>query len=164
MKRRTRNVTNKSRANKGHGGLTWKFYTLSILSFVAIVGGFFLAARNHFSSVTYGFANAELRKELENLEAEKRRLILSREVALSPAEIGKAARKLGFSSMTARNIDSFKSSDPLVAKKTAQPSDKIKTTGQMMASLSPSVPSKKEARSGLVSGVVGRSSSPVSRN
>ncbi|MGE3953058.1 MAG: hypothetical protein AB7F88_17270 [Pyrinomonadaceae bacterium] len=40
--------------------------------------------------------NSKLRKQIEDLEAEHRRLILARETALSPREITKTARSLGF--------------------------------------------------------------------
>ncbi|MCC6327574.1 MAG: hypothetical protein IT174_03595 [Acidobacteria bacterium] len=40
--------------------------------------------------------NSKLRKQLEDLETEQRRLVLAREVALSPKEITKTARDLGF--------------------------------------------------------------------
>ncbi len=62
---------------------------------VVVIAGFFLAARQHFSSMDYGMRNSKLRKQLDDLESEKRRLLLAREVSLSPAEIKKAAQKLG---------------------------------------------------------------------
>ena len=43
----------------------------------------------------YGFKNSKLKKQLEDLEAEKRRLLLAREVTLSPFEIQKVSRSLG---------------------------------------------------------------------
>ncbi|MEP6848208.1 MAG: hypothetical protein ABI999_05080 [Acidobacteriota bacterium] len=45
----------------------------------------------------YGIRNSRLRKQLDEMEAEKRRLLLSREISLSPAELMKAARKIEFS-------------------------------------------------------------------
>jgi hypothetical protein len=55
--------------------------------------GFFFAARQHFSSMDFGMKNSHLRKQIDNLESEKRRLLLAREVSLSPAELKKAAIK-----------------------------------------------------------------------
>lgn len=43
----------------------------------------------------FGMRNSRLRRQVDELDAEKRRLLLAREVALSPAEIKKAARKTG---------------------------------------------------------------------
>jgi len=57
--------------------------------------GFFLAGRQHFSSVDYGMRNSKLRKQIEDLETEKRRLIVAREITMSPNELRKAAKKLG---------------------------------------------------------------------
>jgi len=62
---------------------------------VTLVCGFFFAARQHFSSMDFGMKNSRLRKQVDDLEAEKRRLLLAREISLSPAEIKKAAKKTG---------------------------------------------------------------------
>lgn len=61
-----------------------------------MAAGFFLAARQHFLSMELGIKNSNLRKQLEDLETEKRRLLLTREVAYSPAEVRRAAIKIGF--------------------------------------------------------------------
>ena len=55
--------------------------------------GFFFAARQHFSSIDFGMKNSRLRKQIDDLESQKRRLMLAREVSLSPAELKKAAVK-----------------------------------------------------------------------
>ena len=55
--------------------------------------GFFFAARQHFSSMDFGMKNSHLRKQIDDLESEKRRLLLAREVSLSPTELKKAALK-----------------------------------------------------------------------
>jgi len=55
--------------------------------------GFFFAARQHFSSMDFGMKNSRLRKQIDDLESEKSRLLLAREVSLSPAELKKAAIK-----------------------------------------------------------------------
>jgi hypothetical protein len=59
------------------------------------VASLFFAARQHFSSMEYSIKNAKLRKQIEELEYNKRNLQLTREISLSPAEIKKSARKLG---------------------------------------------------------------------
>ena len=43
-----------------------------------------------------GMRNSKLRKQVDDLESENRRLTLAREIAISPAEITKTARHLGF--------------------------------------------------------------------
>ena len=73
-----------------------------------LVVGFFFAARQHFSSIDFGIKNSRLRKQIEELESSKRRLILAKEIALSPAEIKKAARKIGLREMTASNIEVYR--------------------------------------------------------
>ena len=43
----------------------------------------------------YGIRNSRLRKQIDDLRAEKQRLLYTKEVSLSPNEIKKAARKTG---------------------------------------------------------------------
>lgn len=84
--------------------IPWRYGLLMLTCGLIIVGGFFYAGKTHFSAVDYGMKNAKLRDQKEELEAEQRRFKLAREIALSPAEIKKAARKLGFQDMSASNI------------------------------------------------------------
>jgi hypothetical protein len=60
-----------------------------------LISGFFFAARQHFSSMEYGIKNSRLRKQADDLRAEKQRLLYTREVAISPNEIKRAAKKAG---------------------------------------------------------------------
>jgi hypothetical protein len=90
-----------------------------------LVVGFFFAARQHFSSIDYGIKNSKLRKQIDELQGEKRRLILEKEIALSPAEIKKAAKKIGLTPMTASNIEVYRNS-PQIAE--APKAEKISTT------------------------------------
>ena len=69
-----------------------------------LVTGLFFAARHHFVSMDYGMRNSRLRKQVEELEAEKRRLLLAREVSLSPGEIKKAAKKTGLTDPSATAV------------------------------------------------------------
>ncbi len=75
----------------------WRTYSLMIVCGLLMVSGFFFAGRQHFSSMDYGMKNSRLRKQIDDLQAEKRRLLLAREISLSPAEIKRAAKKVGFS-------------------------------------------------------------------
>ena len=102
--------------------IPWRYCLLTLVCGVFLVGGFFVAARSHFSSIDFGIKNSTLKKQLEDLEAEKRRLIWLKETALSPAEIKKAAKKIGLTEMTANNFQTFgskieeKKEKPLTAK------------------------------------------------
>jgi len=75
--------------------LSWSFMLLVIVCACVVAAGFFFAARQHFTSMDYGIKNSKLREQLQNLETEKRRLLLAREVALSPLAIRKAASSIG---------------------------------------------------------------------
>lgn len=90
-------MTNNIRSNRQPATPNRRFaVTALVLSCVVMVtGGFFVAARQHFSSMDYGMKNSRLRKQVDQLEAEKRRLMLAREISLSPTEIKKAVKKVG---------------------------------------------------------------------
>ena len=85
------------RKNAGQQGSPkhWRNYALMFVCSLLLVSGFFFAGRQHFSSMDYGMKNSKLRRQIDDLQAEKRRLLLAREVSLSPAEIKKAAKKAG---------------------------------------------------------------------
>lgn len=97
MKRRTHTkVVNARVRNIEKGNVSWSSILLTIFCAAIIAVGFFFAALQHFATIDLGFKNSNLRKQVEDLNAEKRRLLLAKEVALSPAEITKTARNLGF--------------------------------------------------------------------
>jgi hypothetical protein len=75
--------------------LSWSFMLLVIVCACVVAAGFFFAARQHFNSMDLSIKNSRLRDQLQNLETEKRRLLLAREVALSPMAIRKAANSIG---------------------------------------------------------------------
>lgn len=82
--------------SKDTASVSWKYFILTIVCACMLAVGFFFAAKQHFSAMDYGMKNSELRKQVQGLETEKRRLLLAREVALSPAEIKRSAKNLGF--------------------------------------------------------------------
>ena len=97
----------KKKAEKIHrekDPIPWRYCLLTLVCGVFLVGGFFVAARSHFASIDFGIKNSTLKKQLEELEAEKRRLLWLKETALSPAEIKKSAKKLGLTETTAANF------------------------------------------------------------
>lgn len=96
------------RTTRGRTPISWKYCLLTLVCGSVLVVGFFLAARQHFSSIDFGIKNSKLRKQIENLESDKRRFILAKEIALSPGEIKKAAQKLGFREMSANNIEVYR--------------------------------------------------------
>ncbi len=103
--------------------LPWKFTLLTIFCILFLVVGFFGAARQHFASINYGIKNSKLRKQIDELKQQKRRLLLAREVAFSPFEINKAARKIGFREHSINNTDIVK-----IRQKTAEKNPQITKT------------------------------------
>jgi len=76
--------------------ISWSYLLLTIFCAALMAIGFFFAALQHFATIDLGFKNSKLRKQVDDLQSEKRRLLLAKEVSLSPVEITKAARKYGF--------------------------------------------------------------------
>jgi hypothetical protein len=101
VKKRNLPKRNSDRIRREKDPIPWRYCVVTVLCGVFLVGGFFLAARSHFSSIEFGIRNSTLRKQLEELESEKRRLIWLKETALAPSEIKKSAKKLGLTEMSA---------------------------------------------------------------
>lgn len=72
-----------------------KYLMVTAICGVVFIAGLFVYARQHFSAIDYSIKNAKLRKQIEDLEYDRQRLKLNREMALF--ENKKAARKLGLS-------------------------------------------------------------------
>ena len=120
------------RSESSQQGISWKYSALTLVCGAILVTGFFFAGKLHFSSMDYGIRNSRLRKQLDEMEAEKRRLLLSREISLSPAELMKAAKKIGFS----------QSSDVSEIAKAAPTAETIKAKGPSIPVVQKTVISK----------------------
>ncbi len=142
-------IKNQSRKSKTQSArpnrepIPWRYCFLTLGCGLILVVGFFFAARQHFASIDFGMKNSKLRKQIEELESDKRRLILSKEIALSPAEIKKAAKKLGLAEMTASNIEVYR---PAPETKDKAKTEKIIVEKPKLAFLEKSVADKKEEK------------------
>lgn len=98
---------NTSPNKKAHPRQTpnWQYYAAAVACCAVLVAGFFLAARQHFSSMEYGLENSRLRRQLDELQAEKRKLLVTREVSMSPIELRKAVRRIGFMDSPTERLD-----------------------------------------------------------
>lgn len=99
-KTKTRKVSRQKTAVLPAIRLSWGYLLLAIFCACIMAAGFFFAGLQHFATMDLGFKNSNLRKAVDELEAEKRRLILAREVSLSPNEILRTARAMGFREVT----------------------------------------------------------------
>lgn len=81
--------------------IPWRYCLLTLICGLILVGGFFFAARQHFSSIDYGIKNSQLKKQKDELETAQRQLLLAKEYALSPASIKKVAKEFGFTEVAA---------------------------------------------------------------
>jgi hypothetical protein len=109
MSRKTiaRKPNKKERIRREKDPIPWRYCLTTLACGLFLVVGFFGAARQHFSSIDYGIKNSKLRNQIAELEAENRRLLLSKEIALSPGEIKKYAKKIGMVELSASNIEIF---------------------------------------------------------
>ncbi len=73
----------------------WRFIILTVVCACILAAGFFFAARQHFMMMEFGLKNSKLRKQIDELESERRRLVLAKEVSISPMEIARAAHVAG---------------------------------------------------------------------
>lgn len=97
MSRKKTSQTNQKNKSKRTGSpIPWRYCVLTLVCGLILITGFFFAARQHFSSIDLSIKNSRLRRQLDELEADKRRLTLAKEIALSPAEIKRVAKKIGF--------------------------------------------------------------------
>ena len=99
----TKNPTKKK--HRTSDPIPWRYGFLTILCGLVLVVGFFFAARQHFSSIDFSIKNSKLKKQIDELETDKRRMQLAKEIALTPGEIKKAAKKIGLTEMTASNAE-----------------------------------------------------------
>ncbi len=99
MKKHNRNRVRNTTA-AGNATVPWRFFLITAICALILAAGFFFAARQHFISMDFGMKNSTLRKQIDDLEAEKRRLVLAKEISLSPVEVTRTAQKLGFTEHT----------------------------------------------------------------
>ncbi|MFZ1702430.1 MAG: hypothetical protein WBO10_10530 [Pyrinomonadaceae bacterium] len=97
MNKREKRSTRRIKVNRPEARpKRFRTYFLIASCALLLVSGFFFAGRQHFSSMDYGMKNSKLRRQVDLLQAEKRRLMLAREVSLTPNEIKKAIQKVSF--------------------------------------------------------------------
>ena len=100
---------------------SWVYIAVTIACVCFLAIGFFFAARQHFMAMDLGIKNSKLRKQIEEMEGENRRLVLAREVVRSPLEMKRIAARRGLRNAdevfapVAASVSSTKSS-PLVQK------------------------------------------------
>jgi len=142
-----RNLTNNKKnkqISRERDPIPWRYCLLTLFCGLILVGGFFLAARQHFSSMEYGINNSKLKRQKDDLEAVQRQLLLAKEIVLSPSEIKKAAKKLGLTEMTAANVEAvYTTNEPQEKPKTEKLSE-IKKTNQNAAETNKSSDKKSE--------------------
>jgi len=125
--------------------IPWRYCLTTLACGLCLVAGFFGAARQHFSSMDYGFKNSELRKQVEELETEKRQLLLSKEIALSPGEIKKSAKQFGMVELSASNIEIFSTAEEKKEKSAKQLVERTVESKPVKENLAAKISEKKDS-------------------
>lgn len=99
--------------------LLYILLTIACAAFLAT--GFFFAARQHFAAMDLGMKNSKLRKQIEEMETQKRQLVLAREMVRSPAEMKRIAANKGFTQREAPIV-------PVAASTTVRPDSLVERT------------------------------------
>ncbi len=95
---------NRYKVRRERDPIPWRYSLLVFICLIFLASGFIYAAKKHFLAVDYSIKNERLQKEIEELENQQRHLKFQKEVAVSPAEIEKIAKKLGFRKTSSDNI------------------------------------------------------------
>lgn len=125
--------------------IPWRYCLTTLACGLFLVVGFFGAARQHFSSMDFGIKNSKLRKQIEDLEAENRRLLLSKEIALSPGEIKKSAKQFGMVELSASNIEIFSTAEEKKEKSSKQLVERTVESKPVKANLTAKISEKKDS-------------------
>ena len=97
MKKRSNPRLASPSANPAERNASMLLYVLLTIACAAFLAtGFFFAARQHFAAMDLGMKNSTLRKQIEEMEGQKRQLVLAREIVRSPAEMKRIAVSKGF--------------------------------------------------------------------
>jgi hypothetical protein len=142
-----RNLTknnNTKQISRERDPIPWRYCILTLFCGLILVGGFFFAARQHFSSMEYGINNSKLKKQKDDLEAVQRQLLLAKEIVLSPSEIKKAAKKLGLTEMTAANVEAVYTTNESQEKPKAEKISETKKPNQNVTETNKSTDKKSE--------------------
>lgn len=107
-----------------------------------VIAGLFFAATQHFTSIDYNMRNGRLRKQVDELESERRRLIAAKENSASPAELLRTARKLSLIAEPAATAIVDRPADParpVLSAAAARPRPAEKLVAKTALVASPSV-------------------------
>ncbi len=100
-RKKTPKIRNQKNVKREGDPIPWRYCLLTLVCGLLLVGGFFFAARQHFSSIDYGIKNSQLKKQKDELETVQRQLLIDKEFALSPVSIKKVAKEYGFTEVAA---------------------------------------------------------------
>lgn len=104
MKRKRDLRKRTSQVRRQRDPIPWRYCILTTVCGLLLLGGFFAAAKQHFSTVGYAMDNAKLRVRIAKLKDEKRKLRLSKERASSPVRIASLANKIGFTAVPRKMV------------------------------------------------------------
>ena len=136
---------------------TFLYVLLTIACAAFLATGFFFAARQHFAAMDLGMKNSNLRKQIEEMEGQKRQLVLAREIVRSPAEMKRIASNKGFRQREALIV-------PVAASTTVSDKILVERTAMVTPSAAGPKPVKTFLPTGIKPAVVTADAKPSKKN
>jgi len=100
---------------------------LLLLCGLVLASGFVYAGVQHFGALRLGYETEKLRGDLDKAQEEQKRLLMTREAAVSPIRLEQAARQLGMQPMMPAQIDPLRQRTEVASAKAASASQLIES-------------------------------------
>ena len=110
---------------------------LLLLCGLVLASGFVYAGVQHFGALRLGYETQKLRGDLDKAQAEQKRLLMTREAAVSPIRLEQAARQLGMQPMMPAQIDPLRQRAEVAEAKAASASQLIESPAMKKAASAP---------------------------
>ena len=110
---------------------------LLLLCGLVLASGFVYAGVQHFGALRLGYETEKLRGDLDKAQEEQKRLLMTREAAVSPIRLEQAARQLGMQPMMPAQIDPLRQRAEMAQAKAAPASQLIESPALKKAASAP---------------------------
>ena len=110
---------------------------LLLLCGLVLASGFVYAGVQHFGALRLGYETEKLRGDLDKAQEEQKRLLMTREAAVSPIRLEQAARQLGMQPMMPAQIDPLRQRAEMAQAKAASASQLIESPAMKKSTSAP---------------------------
>ena len=119
---------------------------LLLLCGLVLASGFVYAGVQHFGALRLGYETEKLRGDLDKAQEEQKRLLMTREAAVSPIRLEQAARQLGMQPMMPAQIDPLRQRAELAEAKAASASQLIESPAMKKSTRLPRIEARGRTR------------------